>query len=66
MKQTRHSFATVALSSGENPLWITKVMGHRNTEMVIKVYAKYIEDTNGTQDGDFPDGNHPGNKGSDE
>jgi integrase len=43
MKQTRHSFATVALSCGESPLWIAKVMGHRNTEMVIKVYSKYIE-----------------------
>jgi integrase len=26
MKQTRHSFATNALSCGENPLWIAKVM----------------------------------------
>ena len=42
MKQTRHSFATVALSCGENPLWIAKVMGHRNTDMVIKVYSRYI------------------------
>jgi len=29
MKQTRHSFATIALSCGESPLWIAKVMGHR-------------------------------------
>ena len=43
MKQTRHSFATVAMSCGENPLWIAKVMGHKNTEMIIKVYSKYIE-----------------------
>jgi integrase len=51
MKQTRHSFATVALSCGENPLWIAKVMGHRNTEMIIKVYGKYIENAAGTEDG---------------
>lgn len=43
MKQTRHTFATHALATGENPLWIANVMGHRNTEMVIKVYSKYIE-----------------------
>jgi integrase len=53
MKQTRHSFATNALSFGENPLWIAKVMGHCNTEMIIKVYGRYIEDAKGTKDGDF-------------
>ena len=51
MKQTRHSFATVALSCGENPLWIAKVMGHRNTDMIIKVYSRYIEDGSGSPDG---------------
>jgi integrase len=51
MKQTRHTFATIALSCGENPLWIAKVMGHRNTEMIIKVYGKYIEKAGGTADG---------------
>ena len=43
MKQTRHSFATNALSCGENPLWIARVMGHRDTDMVIRVYSKFIE-----------------------
>ncbi|RZB35948.1 MAG: hypothetical protein SRB2_02613 [Desulfobacteraceae bacterium Eth-SRB2] len=51
MAQTRHSFATNALSCGENPLWIAKVMGHRNTEMIIKVYGKYVEDAKGVEDG---------------
>ena len=51
MKQTRHSFATNALSCGENPLWIAKVMGHRNADMIIKVYGKYIEDATGIKDG---------------
>lgn len=44
MRQTRHSFATYHLSRGKNPLQIAKVMGHRNVEMIINVYAKYIED----------------------
>ena len=35
MKQTRHSFATNALSCGENPLWIARVLGHRNTGIII-------------------------------
>ena len=44
MKQTRHSFGTYQLSKGTNPLKIAKVMGHRDAEMVIKVYGKYIDD----------------------
>jgi len=51
MKQTRHSFATNALSCGENPLWIAKVMGHRDTDMIIRVYSKYIENAKGFDDG---------------
>jgi integrase len=51
MKQTRHSFATVAIGCGENPLWVANVMGHRNTDMIIKVYSRYVEGQNGTQDG---------------
>jgi len=51
MKQTRHSFATIAMSCGENPLWIAKIMGHSNAEMVIKVYGKYIENAVNDNDG---------------
>jgi integrase len=51
MKQTRHSFATNALSCGENPLWIAKAMGHRDTDMIIKVYGKFIENASGLNDG---------------
>lgn len=51
MKQTRHSFATIALSCGENPLWIAKVMGHSTVDMIVKVYAKYVEDAVGDNDG---------------
>ncbi len=51
VKQTRHSFATVALSCGENPLWIANTMGHRDTEMLIKVYSKFVADMGKTDDG---------------
>lgn len=43
MMQTRHSFATTALTLGENPLWIAHVMGHRDTDMIIRVYAKFAK-----------------------
>ena len=51
MMQTRHSFATTALSLGENPLWIAKVMGHSTTRMVIDVYARYVANQKDTPDG---------------
>jgi integrase len=60
MKQTRHSFATNALISGENPLWIAKVMGHRDTDMIIRVYSKYIEDAGGQKDGNNFDAAYQG------
>jgi len=66
MKQTRHSFATVALSCGENPLWIAKVMGHRNTEMIIKVYSKYIENAGISNDGAALNDALRGNPGNEE
>jgi len=51
LKQTRHSFATLAMSCGENPLWIAKVMGHANVDMIIKVYSKYVENAVDDNDG---------------
>ena len=51
MIQTRHTFATTAISLGENPLWIAHIMGHRDTDMVIKVYAKYLKNVAGNTDG---------------
>ena len=47
MKQTRHSFATNTLSCDNNPLWIARVMGLLDTDMIIGVYGKYIENFNG-------------------
>jgi integrase len=53
MRQNRHSFATNSLICGETPLWITKIMGHHNTDMIINVYLKHIEDAKGMTDGTF-------------
>ena len=51
IKQTRHSFATLALSCGESPLWIARVMGHRDANMIIKVYTRYVENMVNKDDG---------------
>ena len=34
--QTRHAYASMLLSAGENMLWVAKQMGHRDTEMITK------------------------------
>ncbi len=39
---TRHTFATLMLRSGENPLWVSRIMGHTNTRMVFERYSTYI------------------------
>ena len=51
MAQTRHSFATTALSLGENPLWISSVMGHRDTDMILRVYTKFVKNAVHQNDG---------------
>lgn len=40
--QTRHTAATLLLASGENPEWVAKTLGHSSTEMLFKVYSRYI------------------------
>jgi integrase len=40
--QLRHSFASRALSSGENPLWVAKYMGHTDVSQIFKHYGKWI------------------------
>lgn len=40
--QTRHTAATLWLASGESPEWVAKQMGHTTTEMLFRVYSRYI------------------------
>ncbi len=40
--QTRHTTATLLLASGENPEWVARFLGHVSTEMLFKVYSRYI------------------------
>ena len=42
MYQTRHTFATVTLASGEDNGWVAKQLGHTSVEMVIRRYHRYI------------------------
>lgn len=40
--QTRHTYASMMLSGGENIMWVASQMGHVDTEMVMKTYGKWI------------------------
>jgi len=39
---TRHTAATLWLAAGENPEWIARQMGHSTTEMLFRVYSRYV------------------------
>lgn len=40
--QTRHTAATLWLGAGESPEWIARQMGHTTTEMLFRVYSRYV------------------------
>ncbi len=40
--QTRHTFASMMLSRGENPMWVAQQMGHKDWGMIRKVYGRWI------------------------
>lgn len=40
--QMRHTAATLWLAAGESPEWIATQMGHANTEMLFRVYSRYV------------------------
>jgi integrase len=40
--QMRHTAATLWLAAGENPEWIARQMGHASTEMLFKVYSRFV------------------------
>jgi len=40
--QMRHTAATLMLASGENPEWIAATLGHTSTEMLFRVYSRFV------------------------
>ena len=40
--QCRHTAATLWLASGESPEWIARQLGHTTTEMLFRVYSRYV------------------------
>lgn len=45
--QTRHTYASMMLSSGEHPMWVARQMGHRDWSMIIRRYGRWMPDADG-------------------
>ena len=41
--QMRHTFASMMISSGEDILWVSNMLGHKNSNITLSVYAKYMK-----------------------
>lgn len=39
---TRHTFASLMLSNGEEPLWVASMLGHKNLNITYEFYARWI------------------------
>jgi integrase len=44
--QTRHTYASMLLSAGEDPMWVSHQMGHADWGMIRKTYGRWIPDMN--------------------
>lgn len=42
--QTRHTYASMMLSSGEHPMWVAQQMGHSDWSMIIRRYGRWMPD----------------------
>ena len=42
---TRHTFCSINLQNGEDIIWISKMMGHKNPRVTLEKYSKYIPTT---------------------
>ncbi len=40
---TRHSFASLAIASGEDPLWVAKTLGHSRPDLLFLRYGSFLE-----------------------
>jgi integrase len=46
--QTRHTYASMLLSAGENPMWVAQQMGHEDWGMIRKRYGRWIPEVDKT------------------
>jgi integrase len=56
MYQTRHTFASLMLGHGEDPLWVARMLGHTSLDMIFKHYGKFIRNRSRKDGGRFLEG----------
>jgi integrase len=39
---TRHTFASLAIAAGEDPLWVAQVLGHSRPDQLFMRYASHL------------------------
>ncbi len=44
MYNLRHTFASNMISEGQNILWVSKMLGHRDISITLKTYAKFVKE----------------------
>lgn len=40
--QTRHTFCSINLQNGEDLIWVSRILGHKNPKITLEKYSKYI------------------------
>jgi integrase len=45
-RQLRHTYATWMLMAREDPLWVSRQMGHKDVSVTLRIYVKYIPSMN--------------------
>ncbi len=41
--QMRHTFASMMISNGEDILWVSHMLGHKDSSMTLQVYSRYVQ-----------------------
>lgn len=41
--QMRHTFASLMVANGEDILWVSNMLGHKDSSMTLQVYARYVK-----------------------
>ena len=47
--QMRHSFASLMISNGEDILWVSKMLGHKDSSTTLEKYARFVKTDDGTK-----------------
>lgn len=70
--QTRHTYATLALMAGANPMWVARQLGHSTMQITLTRYSRWLDRADHRREVNKLDqaigggehlGNNPGNTG---